>query len=122
MARDERRETQAAYARQRQAIEATCDAFVSPFDIARDSDGRELSYCTWAEGVAAWLPKADCIALTGTREGKRWFLVVPWRAVTEACQAALEPIPGLAPPRFRTLEWPDATQLSRLADLAVIRR
>jgi hypothetical protein len=37
-----------AYAEQRSRLDAegTHDAFISPFDVLRDSRGGELSYCT----------------------------------------------------------------------------
>jgi hypothetical protein len=41
------------------------DVFLSPFDILRTRDGMEFSYCTWPEGVFAWLPRTECIGLHG---------------------------------------------------------
>ena len=106
-ARAVRRATQRAYALQRAELDREhagrgFDIFVSPFDIVTDQKRVEYSYCTWAEGVAAWLPRTECIAFTGKNGEKRWILIVRWKDVDAICADALEPVPGIHPPRFKT--------------------
>lgn len=122
-----RKELAAEYGRQRQALDAAhardgVDVFVSPFDILKTGTGSELSYSTWPEGVLAWLPRTECIALTGARNGVRWFLIVPWKDVEAICPGALAPVPGQSPERLRTVSWPSAQQLARLEALAVVKK
>ena len=122
-----RRNIQRSYAEQREVLDRThaergIDVFVSPFDIVRDKTGTERSYCTWPEGVAAWLPRTECIAFTGTRAGVRWYMIVPWEMAMAICENAVEPIPETEPPRYRTVKWPDAAQLCMLGEVAVLRK
>jgi len=117
---------QKAYAAQREALDRVhaqrgIDVFVSPFDIVRDTTGAERSYCTWPEDVTCWLPQTECIAFTGNRAGKTWYLVVPWDMAMAICEKALEPVANIEPVRFRTVNWPDPAQLHVLAEVAVIR-
>lgn len=126
LAAEKRKEMQGVYAAQRQALERIhaergVDVFVSPFDIVRDKTGTELSYCTWPEGAVAWLPRTDCIAFTGNRAGKRWYLIVPWDTAMAICVSAVEQVPDVTPERFRTVKWPSAEQQRMLAEVAVIR-
>jgi hypothetical protein len=127
MANVDRRGQQDLYARQRRVLEVEqardgIDAFVSPFDILRTGDGVELSYCTWPEGVSSLLPRADAIAFTGKHGGKHWYLIVPWDAALAICGGLLERIPGVEPARFAGGRWPDAEQLRRLDEAAVVRK
>lgn len=122
-----RREQQDHYARQRRALQADhaqrgIDVFLSPFDILRTADDLEQSYCTWPEGVASSLPRADCIAFTGKRGNGRWYLIVPWEKAAAVCQGLLERVADIEPPRFATLGWPDSEQLRRLDELAIVRK
>ncbi len=123
----DRRERQDLYARQRRGLEAEHaqsgpDVFLSPFDILRTADGIELSYCTWPEDVRSSLPRADCIAFTGKRADKRWYVIVPWDAAIDICGGLLERIPGVEPARYANVGWPDAEQLRRLGEVAVLRK
>jgi hypothetical protein len=123
----ERREQQESYARQRRALEADhaqrgIDVFLSPFDILRTASGLDQSYCTWPEGVASSLPRADCIAFTGKRENQRWYLIVPWDQALTVCVGLLERVPGVEPARFATVGWPDTEQLRRLDEAAIVRK
>lgn len=122
-----RKELAAAYGRQREALDAAhgregVDVFVSPFDILKSEAGNELSYSTWPEGVLAWLPRTECIALTGNRGGLRWFLIVPWGDVEAICPGALSSVPGQSPERVQTVRWPNAQQLAQLEVVAVVKK
>ncbi len=124
---ERRRESQRAYAAQREALHraharSAVDVFVSPFDILRRGDGTELSYSTWPEGVVTWLPRTDCIAFTGTQDAQRWYMIVPWDSALQICKGAVEPVLDVDPTRFQTLEWPDAGILRRLSKLAILRK
>jgi hypothetical protein len=123
----DRREQQDLYAQQRRALEVEharggTDVFLSPFDILRTGDGIELSYGTWPEHVRSSLPRADCIAFTGKRGDKRWYLIVHWDAAMAICGGLLERIPGVVPARYANVGWPDAEQLRRLGEVAVVRK
>jgi hypothetical protein len=123
----DRRTQQGLYARQRLALEVEhaqrgIDVFLSPFDILRGGDGVEISYCTWPEGVGSSLPRADCIAFTGMRGANRWYLIVPWDEALAICSGLLERIPGAEPARFASAGWPNADQLRRLNEVAVVRK
>jgi hypothetical protein len=87
-----------------------------------DDVGTEFSYATWPEGVRAWLPRTECVALTGTRAGVRWFFIVAWSDVTKICPDTLVPVAGVSPERYETKQWPDSDQLDRLASAALIRK
>ena len=89
--------------------------------ISCDKSRAEYSYCTWPEGVAAWLPRAECIAFTGKRADKRWYLIVPWDAAVAICGNLLTLLPNTAPARFQTTGWPDIEQLRYLAEVAIVR-
>ncbi len=122
-----RHELARVYGRQREALDAAhisegIDVFVSPFDILRNSEGVEFSYCTWPEGVVAWLPRTECIALTGKRAEARWFLIVWWEDVEAICPGALEPVPDQFPKRTRTVGWPNPEQLERLNAVAIVKK
>lgn len=123
----ERELQQEIYGRQRRVLEAEharagVDIFLSPFDILRSQDGTALSYCTWPEGVASSLPRADCIAFTGMRDKQRWYTIVPWDTVLAVCGSLLRRVPDLEPVRFEVVGWPDPQQLRRLQDAAVVRK
>ena len=123
----ERKKQQAAYAAQRtelDAVHASCgvNVFVSPFDILKQPNGIEISYCTWPEGVASWLPRTDAIAFTGTDGDRRWFLIVPWEDVERTCSDVLAAEDVKGPPRFRTLRELTAAELSKLRSFALLQR
>lgn len=115
------------YARQHAALDAEhhragVDIFISPFDIVKENDGTELSYCTWPEGVRAWLPRTDCVALTGKQAGRLWFFIVRWEDLHAICPNALVPVAGIVPERLQTAVWPGAEELTKLKARAVIKQ
>lgn len=112
----------AEYGAQKQALEERfteqgIELFVAThFAVERES-GQVFSYSSWVEGPPALLPYTDLVAFGFADE--RPPLVVTWEAAEALAPDFWEPVEGLEPPRRRTLAFPDAETIEKLAIYAV---
>lgn len=67
------------------------------------SGARLLTYSTWLDGVECLLPETHLVLLAA-RAG--FGCTVPWRALVREHPQCIERMPGMHPPRWRTLAWP----------------
>ena len=98
--------------------------FVASFMVYENDDGsgEMRSYCTYGEGVEAYLPKADRVIFLrlgpdGRPDASR-KIIVPWdeaRAITGPLMAPVD----IYPPRFHVQAFPDEATLTRLRAAAV---
>jgi hypothetical protein len=113
----------AEYAAQKQALERELadegvDLFVATHFAVEREGGAALSYATWSEGASALVPHVDLVVLASLDEA-RPPLVVPWEVALGLVPDLWEEVPGLDPPRRRTLGFPSEEQLAALAEYAV---
>jgi hypothetical protein len=89
------------------------DVFVATY-TAYVREGRPLSRAVWTVDVPTHLPKTDVVVLlvpgAGEDDEPREVIEAPWDAVAHR----LKPVPGLHPPRFATLDFPDESERRRL--------
>jgi hypothetical protein len=112
-------EVQRAYGAQRDELIANGRTeYVSGFDILTDKEGVSTSYCVWPEDVPTLLPQSELIAFTGLRNGKRWYLFVPFDVGAKICGLLM--IDGLSPPRYDARSWPDSARMSELVRARVM--
>jgi hypothetical protein len=88
------------------------DIFVASLVVASNSSsGRLFSVAIWSPAVDTYLPEADYVAFVDPLD------MVPWAAVMSTVE--LEPVPGVAPPRYRVTDWPAAERMAQLRAQAV---
>jgi len=84
--------------------------FVASYEATRKGE-LVSSYTTWAKDVPSLLPEVADIVM-GSSGADR--LIVPWQLALSLAGDALRREPGLDPPRWRTVHWPDEATLARL--------
>lgn len=111
------------YGAQKTALDADhardgVDIFVGSVLVV-GGDGQQLaSVAVWADEVDTLLPQTDYVAFAPpTRTSGSAPLTVPFDVV--AREAALVAEPGIMPPRYRVVRWPDAQVMARLQTHAV---
>ena len=77
------------------------DVFVASFSALDGPDG-VTSYSVWSRGIPTLLPKTTHVVLS---DGET---ATPARVEWSAIEAFVTEVPGVAPPRYRTEEWPTA--------------
>lgn len=79
--------------------------------------GRITSYCMWAEGVCALLPRTDLVLFfrPGSPEGEGMVASAPWEHVQQVVGDLLEPT-DLYPPRYRVEAFPNQSQLAAIGN------
>jgi hypothetical protein len=88
------------------------DVFVASLVVATNSEtGRLFSVAIWSPEVDTYLPEADYVAFVDP------LAMVPWEAVRSTVE--LEPVPGVAPVRYRVTDWPAEPLMVRLRAQAV---
>ena len=88
------------------------DIFMASFSgYTPQGTDRLTSYCVWAKGVLASLPRADLIAFMAVHGQAPQM--VPWDRAVEVVGDMMEPM-GMYPPRFRVKEFPSEEQLSTM--------
>jgi hypothetical protein len=113
-----------AYAVQKESLEAKYserddpDApFVASIMGIADADGNlELTLCTWNDGVHAFLPRAEVVAI-GRLAGD--IAMVPWEDVMELAGDCLRQVKDLYPTRWETKRFPDDALLAKLRTRAI---
>ncbi|MEN5201085.1 hypothetical protein ABE525_17810 [Pseudomonas wadenswilerensis] len=96
------------------------DIFVATHRLYSDADhpGGSFSIAAWTEGVFTSLPKTDRVILVQPQaNGSAHTRVVAWHEVESLLGDLLTKDGELYPPRFRTLGFPSAEQLSRLTPM-----
>lgn len=113
----------AEYGAQKQSLEERLheqgiELFVAThFAVERES-GQVFSYASWTEGPQALLPYTDLVVFAFGGE-ERSPLVVTWEAAEALASDFWEEVEGMEPPRRRTLGFPDAETIEKLAMYAV---
>jgi hypothetical protein len=93
------------------------DIFVASYGSIRGKDGIERSYASWGEGIDSLLPKTELLAIGGDGEGSeggKWLALVPWGDVERIASGCLSVVPVCDPPRYRTVRWPQPSQIVEL--------
>jgi hypothetical protein len=91
------------------------EVFIASFMAMRHkATGEIISFCSWAEGVPALLPRTDRIAFI--REGAEPILV-DWEKAEQVIGHLITP-QDIYPERVRVEEFPAPEQFSRLKALA----
>jgi uncharacterized protein YtpQ (UPF0354 family) len=90
-------------------------AYIAPCTAMRDKEtGAAFSYCVWAEGAHAWLPRADVVVFYSHDEENGQVLgSAPWEEVMEVAGGLLAPL-DLYPERYRVRVFPSEEQLEAL--------
>lgn len=95
--------------------ESDKDVFVAELTAIQREDGTYTSYAMWAEGVASLLPQAHEIAIMERPDNAEPNVFrAPWSVLLAAAADCLMQEPGMDPPRWRTVRWPDADVLRAL--------
>jgi hypothetical protein len=92
------------------------DVYVAGMDLQQlgEDIADVQSWCSWAEGVRALLPKTDVIIFgKGESQAGSALLVVPWDRVVEICGQYLQTT-SENPPRFRVTDFPNDDEWQRL--------
>jgi hypothetical protein len=87
------------------------DLFVASFS-ALEREGEMFSYAVWSKDVASLLPRTDRVAFLRASDDRP--MLVAWERVEEIAGELLEPV-DMYPERFRVIDFPDESQLARLA-------
>ena len=119
-------DTYIAYRDQQDALQAYCekigiDAFVASMDLttAKGDPALLLTWATWTQGVATWLPKVDLLAFNRNVGAEKFdTLFVPWASAYELCRAYMRPLDE-NPVRFSVEAFPDEHDWQRLRERAV---
>jgi len=115
---------QGAYHAQKELLdklheELSEDLFVATYMLYElaDSGGRTFSMCSWTQTVDSLLPRTDRVALVELgADGVSHTRLVEWAEIEGKAGGLLEQV-SLYPPRYRTLGFPSADQLQRMAVL-----
>lgn len=105
------------YATQKKVLEAQheaeeVDVFVASVGaLGRETDGRPISWASWAKDVDTLLPETDVVAI---QAGEDDFFMVAFPDVKRLASAYVTPMPELWPPRYRTTGWPSDSVLEQL--------
>jgi tetratricopeptide (TPR) repeat protein len=107
------------YSEQRQLLttmheQRGLDLYVSELTVARFGQGDVTSFCTWAPGVRALLPRADRVVFIG--EDQQPLGQVPWEQVEASFAALLRPRDDLFPPRYEVDGFPESEPLQGLLE------
>ncbi len=87
------------------------EVFVASFSGLEHPQHGSRSFCTWAPGVDALLPKTDLVALGATAED---IVLVPWDEVQRVAGPKLVREPDYFPTRWRTMGTLNAAELDTL--------
>ncbi|HVJ92831.1 MAG TPA: hypothetical protein VM580_23685 [Labilithrix sp.] len=102
------------YGQQKDVLdEKQSELFVATYSVFSDSEGGVRSSACWTRAVETLLPKTEWLSLVtpnADQTAAAEILHVPWDAVAHR----LTPAQGFHPPRFRTGEFPDETELAAL--------
>lgn len=96
------------------------DVFVATYLLYKltGSNDQTFSMCTWTKSVDTLLPKTDRVALVDLQDdGTTNAQVFEWDEVASRLGELMKP-ESVYPPRYRTLGFPTAEQLSELTPLA----
>lgn len=99
--------------------EQNTDVFVASYQLfeLKDGNGKTFSMCSWTETVDTLLPKTDRVALVQPQaDGTVQTRIVDWHELEAKLGELLTPV-SVYPPRYRTLGFPTAAQLSQLTSL-----
>jgi hypothetical protein len=91
------------------------DIFVASY-MVKEVKGNVISLTVWGENVDSLLPVAGAVAFG--REGVP-MIIVRWSDVQRIAGSCWGRDPVLAPPRMRTLRWPEPAILAELERAAV---
>jgi hypothetical protein len=92
------------------------DRYVAKYMVVEGGSGL-MSVTTWAKGADSLLPVTEVIAFAvqDPDDESEWtYLQVPYAAVEELAGDCWESVPGLDPPRLRTLHWPSDETMDAL--------
>jgi hypothetical protein len=85
------------------------DAFVASFTAAETkSTGEAWTYCVWANGALALLPKSDKVVFMRAGLAPRF---ADWDRVVAEANNLMEPL-DMYPERYRVAEFPSERQLA----------
>ncbi len=88
------------------------DVFVATTLFADDDDGRQRSYCVWANGAVSLLPQAEFVVFVDL--DKRIVASGPWDEVMKRAGKLVTPEQGYWPLRYQVSTFPDAKTLSAI--------
>jgi uncharacterized protein YtpQ (UPF0354 family) len=92
------------------------DVFVASYSSAEKKDtGEAWSYCVWAKGVLAWLPKTDKVVFMGVGMTPRF---ADWDRVVAIANDLMQPM-EMYPERYRVADFPNETQLADMGAKAI---
>lgn len=103
---------------ERALAEQGVELFVATHFAVQRQDGGVFSYATWSRGADALLPLVDVVVFA-SGDDRHPPLPVPWEAALHLVPDLWEAVPGVTPPRRRTLGYPDDEQLAALAEHAL---
>lgn len=89
------------------------DIFLASYSVGKTPEGQVLSYCVWGNGVHAWLPRTDAIALTDSPgpEGQTWF--VQWETAEQIVGHLMTKI-DTYPSRYEVTGFPSTDEIKRM--------
>lgn len=123
-------DTFVAYRDQQEELQDYCtkndiDAFVASVGLmpAKTDPKQLLTWATWTEGVATWLPKVDVIAFNKVLQDESFeTVIVPWERAYELCRGYLRALEE-EPIRFSVDTFPNDDDWHRLRNLGeAVRR
>lgn len=98
------------YAAWKEANDPNPQGHVATYEVCtRTRDDTVFSMAVWGEGVTTLLPVCDVVTVVSASHD---HVVVPFDAVVR--EAALEPVPGVYPPRCTTPAWPTPSEIRAL--------
>jgi hypothetical protein len=90
------------------------DIFVASY-LAYEKDGVAFSAATWAEGVEAWIPKAEYLVFSRLIEGDSHdTFVLEWDVAFGYMAPWMIEVAGVLPVRYHVTDFPDAEMLEVL--------
>ena len=92
--------------------------FVAPYGgVANKETGEISTYCVWAKGLPAWLPKTDLVAFVEEPSGEP--RIHSWDRMVNAVGDMLEPL-DVYPPRFKVGGYPSEGQFAAMGERIVL--
>lgn len=93
------------------------DLYLPSYSALEDPEtGAVRTWCSWAEGVEAWLPETDDVIFTSINgpDDVKIRARAPWQAVLDGAGDLMQPL-GLYPERWKVSGFPDEAFLAKHA-------